>query len=344
MATLISKLINVKYLAGFSGSNGFLILGEKNYFFTDFRYKGIAIELEKSKNRIQFEFIEIDENLTKILKKILKNCKDLQFEDSDLTVKDLEIWQKKLNWLKFVPIKKSIEVLRTIKDEEEIAKLKKSQQINEKTLECIKKVLKVGTAELEIAWKIKEIGHDFKAQDISFEPIVAFAKHSAIPHHQNTNKKLKKGDVLLIDMGMKYMDYCSDMTRTFFTNKPSLEESNIYSKVFESQKASILKIKAGVKCAQIDKIARNSMGKNYEKYFKHSLGHGIGLDVHEIPSLSSKSKDILKENMIVTVEPGIYLQGKFGVRIEDMGRVTKTGYENFTCSPKELQNVILKLR
>lgn len=343
MATLISKLTNVKYLAGFSGSNGFIILGKENYFFTDFRYKGIAIELEKSKTRIRFKFIEIDEDLNENLKRILKNSKNIEFEDSDLTVKDLKRWQKKLNWLKFVPIKQSIEDLRTIKDDKEIKKLKKSQQINEKTLECIKKVLKADITELEIAWKIKEIGHDFKAQDISFEPIVAFAKHSAIPHHQNTNKKLKKGNVLLIDMGMKYMDYCSDMTRTFFTAKPTPEQSNIYLKVLESQKAAIAKVKAGVKCSQIDKIARDSMGEDFEKYFKHSLGHGIGLDVHEIPSLSSKSRDTLKENMIVTVEPGIYLQEKFGVRIEDMGRVTKTGYENFTRSPKELQNVILKL-
>ncbi|MEK9166777.1 MAG: aminopeptidase P family protein [Patescibacteria group bacterium] len=333
MPTLINNLQNVKYLARFSGSNGFLILGKKNYFFTDFRYKDIAKELEKSKTRIKFEFIEIDKNLTENLKKVLRNSKNISFESNNMTVDELSMWKKRLKGFKFTKLENTIEDFRKIKDKEEIEKLKISQKINEDVLEEVKKLLKPGITELEVAWKIKSIGHDMGAQDISFEPIVGFQENSAVPHHQNTDRKLKNNELVLIDMGMKYQEYCSDMTRTFFFGKGSSEQHTIYNLVLESQLAGIKAIKAGVKAQKVDEISRKVMGE-FAEHFGHSLGHGIGLDVHEAPSLSSRSKDTLEENMIVTVEPGIYLTGKFGVRIEDMGRVTKTGYENFTKAPK----------
>lgn len=333
MPTLINNLQNVKYLARFSGSNGFLILGKKNYFFTDFRYKGIAKKLDKSQTRIKFEFIEIDKNLTENLEKILGNSKNISFESNNMTVDELSLWKKRLKSFKFTKLENTIEEFRKVKDEEEIEKLKKSQKINEDVLEEVKKLLKPGITELEVAWKIKTIGHDLGAQDISFEPIVGFQENSAVPHHQNTDRKLKNNELVLIDMGMKYKEYCSDMTRTFFFGKGSAEQHKIYNLVLESQLAGIKAIKAGVKAKKVDEISRKVMGE-FAEHFGHSLGHGIGLDVHEAPSLSSHSKDTLEENIIVTVEPGIYLSGKFGVRIEDMGRVTKTGYENFTKAPK----------
>lgn len=328
---LITNLTNVKYLINFKGSNGFLILDKENYFFTDFRYSEIAKSLEKSQTRIPFKFIEIDNDFEKNILKIIK--KELEFENHHLTMNQFEAWKKRLKKVNLKNIKNRIEELRSIKDEEEIRLLKKSQAINEKTLERTKKLLKLGVSELEIAWKIKQIGHDLGAEDISFEPIIAFGSHSSTPHHQNTSKKLDKNELVLIDMGMYYQGYASDMTRTILPKKPSAEQIKIYDLVLKSQLAGIKAIKAGKKCADIDKASRKVMGK-YEKYFGHSLGHGIGLEVHEMPSLSSKSKEILKENMVVTVEPGIYLEGRFGVRIEDMGRVTKTGYENFTKAPK----------
>lgn len=328
-ATLVSHPTNVKYLAGFCGSNGFLLLGRKNYFFTDFRYRGIAKEMEKKKNRIKFKFIEINKDLPEKMKRILGNSTKIAFESEHMTIAELEIWKKRLKGLRFTTITKTIEELRQYKDAVEISKVKKSQLINEKTLERIKKLLKPGITELEIAWKIKTIGHDLGAEDISFEPIVGFQENSSIPHHQNTNRKLKNNELVLIDMGMKFEGYCSDMTRTFFFGKGTKEQLAIYDLVLKAQLAGIKAVKAGVKAAVPDLAARKVMGK-YEKFFGHSLGHGIGLDVHEAPSLSASSKDTLEENMIVTVEPGIYLEGKFGVRIEDMGRVTKKGYENFT--------------
>ncbi|MBI4127079.1 aminopeptidase P family protein [Candidatus Peregrinibacteria bacterium] len=320
-------------MADFSGSSGFLIMGKQNYFFTDFRYREIAEKLAKNGARLQFQFIELDKRTPEILKKIIGSSKTIAFESEHMTVEELSRWKKRLKGVKFTPLMDTIEELRKYKDDEEIAKLKKSQQINEDTLARVKKLLKPGITELEVAWKIKIIGHDSGAEDISFEPIVAFQENSSTPHHQNTNRKLRKNELVLIDMGMKYKEYCSDMTRTFFFGKGAKEQLAIYDLVLNAQMAGIKAIRHGVKASTPDTAARKIMGK-YEKFFGHSLGHGIGLDVHESPSLSSNSKDVLKENMIVTVEPGIYLKGKFGVRIEDMGRVTKTGYENFTKAPK----------
>ncbi|MFA4815137.1 MAG: aminopeptidase P family protein [Candidatus Gracilibacteria bacterium] len=325
---LITHLTNVRYLSGFTGTHGFMLLGSrKNYFFTDFRYRGYAEELEKSKTRIPFKFIEINKEAEKDLKKLLG--KKLEFEAAHLSLQELQFWKKRLKGISFIPNKNPIEDLRLCKDKEEIKNLKKSQTINEETLKRIIKLFKDGVTELELAWKIRMIGHELGAEDVSFEPIIAFGSHSAIPHHQNTNKKLKMGDVVLIDMGMKYKGYCSDMTRTFFTKKPTAEQESVFSKVLTAQLEAIKALKSGVKCSKLDQIARKSMGEEAE-FFGHSLGHGIGLDIHESPRLNTRSKDTLKENMIVTVEPGIYLPGRFGVRIEDMGRVTKTGYENFT--------------
>lgn len=326
---LITHLTNIRYLIGFTGTYGFLLKGpKKNTFFTDFRYRGFALELQKSKTRIPFEFVELGKDFEETFKK--RAGKKLEFEADHLSVADLQNWKKRFKGISFTPTEHPIEDLRLIKDAEEVKYLKKSQQINEETLKHLVKLFKNGVTEQELAWYVKTIGHDLGAEDISFEPIIAFGANSATPHHQNSNKKLKIGDVVLVDMGMKYKGYCSDMTRTFFTKAPTAEQEDVYFKVLNAQLDAIKALKAGVKCSKLDQISRESMGKEAAEHFGHSLGHGIGLDVHESPGLSGRSKDVLKENMIVTVEPGIYLPGKFGVRIEDMGRVTKTGYENFT--------------
>jgi Xaa-Pro aminopeptidase len=323
---LITHKTNIKYLTGFTGSAGFLLLGRKNYFFTDFRYETAA---EKIAANGEYEYVKMDSKLKEVIKKKFKKSHTIEFEAHHVTVTELKRWKKLFKGHKFVPIKKSIEEIRRVKTANEVKLLKKSQKINAAVFERIKKLIKTGDTELEIAWQIKAIGHELGAEDISFEPIVAFGKHSASPHHQNTNSKLKKNDIVLIDMGMKYKGYCSDMTRTFFHGKPTAEQERVYDLVLQAQLAGIAATRADVKAASPDKAARKVMGEMAE-FFGHSLGHGIGLDVHEHPGVSSRSKDTLKEGMIVTMEPGIYLPGKFGVRIEDMGRVTKTGYENFT--------------
>lgn len=328
---LITHLTHLRYLIGFTGSSGFLVHnGKKAWFFTDFRYKAMAQELEKkNQGRMPFAFVEMDEKWPEKLQKIVKNSPEVEFESAHLSVDGLKMWKKRLKGIKLSPTKTPLEALRAQKDAEEIHALKKSQKINEAVLERIKNLFKTGVTELELAWQIKAIGHELGADDISFEPIVAFGPNSAVPHHHNSTRKLKAKDIVLIDMGMKLNGYCSDMTRTFFVGKPTAEQAHVYNTVLAAQLAAEKVLKAGVPCAELDQLARATMGPLAE-HFGHSLGHGIGLDVHETPNLSSRSKDILKENMVVTLEPGIYLPGKFGVRIEDMGRVTPTGYENFT--------------
>lgn len=306
---LITHSANLRYLTGFTGSKAFLLLGnKKNYFVTDSRYIEFAKTLKNQ--RIDFE-------VTDDLEKVLSKTKLIEFEADHTTVSQLQSLKKKFKNKKFVPSKRKVEDLRLIKNKKEVALLKKSQTLNKSALSRIQKLLKPGMRELEVAWKIKEIGHELGAEDISFEPIVAFDNNTAVPHHQNTDRRLKKRDIVLIDMGMKYKGYCSDLTRTFFIGKPTPEKIAIYEKVAAAQQATIKAAKSGVSCAKLDEIARKTMGSD-EEYFTHSLGHGIGLEVHESPSLFSKSKDKLKIGMVFTIEPGIYLPGKFGVRIEDM--------------------------
>ncbi len=327
---LITHHIHLRYLLGFTGSFGFLFMGRKNYFFTDFRYEAIAKKLIKSgKSRIPFEYVKIDSDLKEVIKRYIEKDSIIEFEADHISVTELKKWKKLLRGYQLKPIKEKIELDRVIKNEYEIDMLRKSQKINESVFEEIRKEIKIGISEMELAWQIKMLGYKMGADDISFEPIVAFGEHSAAPHHQNTDRKLKKTDIVLIDMGMKYKGYCSDMTRTFFMNKASSEQANVYNLVLEAQEAAISKIKAGIKTKVIDNEARLKMG-NLEKDFQHSLGHGIGLEVHEKPSLSQKSKEVLQKGMVVTVEPGIYLPGKFGIRIEDMGEVLSNGFDNFT--------------
>lgn len=327
---LITHLKNIEYLTGFTGSAGFLLLGKKNYFFTDFRYREAAQKLaEANKGRLSFEFVEMDGNLKDAIKKHLGKSDTLEFESAHVTVDELKRWKSLCPGIKLTPMEESIERQRCLKDAQEIKLMKQSQKINGDVFERIRSGLKAGVTELDLAWEIKAIGHELGAEDISFEPIVAFGSHSSTPHHSNSTRKLKAQDIVLIDMGMKFKGYCSDMTRTFFMGKPTAEQVAIYDLVLKAQLAGIAATKAGVKASAPDQAAREVMGELAE-HFGHSMGHGIGLDVHEYPSVSGRSEAILKENMVVTMEPGIYLEGKFGVRIEDMGRVTATGYENFT--------------
>jgi Xaa-Pro aminopeptidase len=313
---LITHKANLRYLTGFTGSKGFLLLGtKKNYFITDSRYIGFAKKLQKKKTRIFFE-------VTDSFSKIISKAKVIEFEADHITVSQLKAWKKKFKNKKFVPIKP---ISRVKKTDNEIKLLKKSQQLNKVAMQRIRKLLKPGVTELEIAWKIREMAHKLNAEGLSFTPIVAFGPNSAIPHHQNTNRRLKKRDIALIDMGLVYKGYCSDLSRTFFIGKPTPEQKAIYKKVEAAHSASIKAIKPGISASKLDRIARKEMGTDKE-FFTHSLGHGVGLEIHEAPRLSIKSKDRLQENSIITIEPGIYLPGKFGIRIEDMILVKANGF------------------
>lgn len=331
---LITNKSNIRYLSNFTGSSGFMLLTKsKKYLFTDFRY------IERAKNTIKrgIQIIdttkmwknkkELKKNWMKILRK--HRIKILGIEEANLTILRYKKFKKISSKIKFKDCSGKIEKLREIKSKQEISHIEKSQSINEKVFREIKKIVqkRQTISEIDLAWKIKELGHKFGADDISFGPIVAFGENSALPHHSPTTHKLKKTDVVLIDMGMKYKGYCSDMSRTILPAKPTNKQEEIYNLVLEAQTNAIKNVKPGMTGKTADNLSRKIINKaGYKEQYGHAGGHGIGLDIHEPPALSEKYKKPLKANSIITVEPGIYLPGEFGVRIEDMillGKVTK---------------------
>lgn len=341
-ALLITNKSNIKYLSSFTGSSGFLLITKnKTYLFTDFRYiqralstikKGISIidstKMWKNENILK-------ENWQKILKR--HHIRHLGIEESNLTITQFKKFKKisnsKNKKIIFTDISDKIELLREIKSKKEIEKIVQSQQINEKVFNEIKKIIlkRPPLTELDIAWEITELGHKYNAEDVSFSPVVAFGENSASPHHSPTSKKLKKTDVVLIDMGMKFEGYCSDMTRTILPSIPTKKQKEVYALVLKAQNYAINNIKAGITGRRADKFSRSIIEKaGYKKFYEHAGGHGIGLDIHESPALSENYKKKLKANSIITVEPGIYLPGEFGVRIEDMVLIKKTGNKNLT--------------
>ena len=197
--------------------------------------------------------------------------------------------------------------------------MKKSLKIALDTFEYVRPQIVAGVTEADIALEIEYRMKKMGATGTSFETIVASGVRSALPHGVATNKVIENGDAVVIDMGAVYKGYCSDITRTVFVGEPTKEQRHVYDLVEKAQKFAIDKIEAGVSCKEVNEVAVNEFKKHaMEQYFVHSLGHGVGLDVHERPFVAGRSSDVFEAGMVVTVEPGLYLPGKFGVRIEDM--------------------------
>ena len=221
--------------------------------------------------------------------------------------------------------------LRAVKRPEEAALIRKSCRIASAAFKIIKPRIKAGRTELSVSRELNDIMRGMGASGPSFDLIIAFGPNSALPHHTSSERRLKKNEAVLIDFGCVYNGYCSDITRTFFYGKPDPEFKKVYALVDAAQKAGLKTVRAGAKAAAVDKACRAVIADaGYGQYFIHGTGHGIGLEIHEAPWVNSKSKETLKAGMTATVEPGVYLYGKFGVRIEDSVLVTKTGCEILT--------------
>lgn len=337
-AYLITSRANIKYLTNFMGSSAIMLLtNKKSYLITDFRYGEEAKINATSKIKAivtpnPFEWIK--ETLGK---KEIPSFKTLYFEEENLTYKKFAALKKYFPKIKIAPQSGLIENLRATKTPEEIKLITKSQRINEKTFKQILKNIKPGVTETEIAWEIIKIGRENGAEDVSFPPIVAFGKNSSRPHHKSGNTKLEKGDIVLIDMGMKYKGYCSDMTRVIFTQKPTAKQKEVFETVLSAQQTAFSKIKQGMTGKKADSIARKHIEKQgFGKEFGHSLGHGTGLEIHEAPFLSEKYPQKIPSNSIITLEPGIYLENSFGIRIEDMVLVSGDKSINITKTPKRI--------
>jgi Xaa-Pro aminopeptidase len=238
---------------------------------------------------------------------------------------------------------KLIHEVRAVKDKKELDNIIKAQRISERVLGDVLKILKIGITEIEVENFIKKSFVKYGAPILSFLPIVSFGKNTGNVHHQPTKSRLKKGNFIMFDFGCTVNHYCSDMTRTYFFGKPNKKQEKIYLAVLQAQNKALEKIKKGERRAKIiDKTAREFLHKKFGvKKFTHGLGHGVGTVIHEWPNLKSKSDDVLPVGCVVTVEPGLYIKGFGGVRIEDMILITKNGYKNLTKAPKDFKNIIL---
>ena len=341
---LITSSKNIFYLTSYEGFSKeereavILITPRNNYLLTDKRYLN---EL-KFLNDFKLEEISAANSLSKILAELAKesNLQATGFEENNITVSEYKKIRKAFK--NFKPVEALIENLREIKTKDEIRKIKKACKLSDLGFKFILKHIKENVTEQELAAKL-EIYLKEKHTDISFKPIIAFGKNSAIPHHLNSKTKLKKGNIVLIDMGVKTQNYCSDMTRTVFFGSPTPKFKHIYQTVLNAQKESAefinLKSSIGnqkVYASDVDKIAREYILQKGFETIPHSLGHGIGIDVHEKPSLSPNSKSVLKNGMIFSIEPGIYIEGYGGVRIEDLYLLTDKKLEKITHSTSKI--------
>ena len=323
-AVVINRTLETGFLTGFYLSGCVLVVSVKDVWA--FVPKML---FDHFKSKVPFvETIACDDIKSSAIKKIKDGkFKKFAFQPETETYLGGMFWKKR----GFLEKAGLTAKLRLIKKGAELKAVRKACHVAAQSFNTIKRRIKAGRTEISVARELEDLMQAKGATEPSFDLIVAFGSNSALPHHETSMRRLKKNEAVLIDYGCVYDFYRSDMTKTFFYGKADAEFKKVYSIVEASQKKGVKALKSGVKASFIDKVSRDLiMDSGYGQYFIHGTGHGVGLEIHEAPTLNSKSKDTLKEGMIVTVEPGIYLNGKFGVRIEDTLLVKKNGYEILT--------------
>ncbi len=331
---LVTELTNVRYLTGFTGTNGACVCGPGvRLFLTDFRYT------ERAEAEVEgWETITVTADWLKGIAERLEG--KVGFEDDHMSVRLLEKLKGKLGeGAEMVAAGGAVEKLRRVKDEGELAAIEEASKLADEVWRWSLERGLAGRSEREVARaaeaRIRELGGD-----PSFPAIVAAGPNGALPHAEPGEREIGQGELVVFDMGAQLDGYCSDGTRTFATGEPGEEARRVYGIVLEAQLAALEAVKAGVKGEDVDAVARKTIdAAGYGEHFGHGLGHGVGLEVHEAPRLSLRSDDVLAAGEVVTVEPGIYLPGKLGVRIEDFVVVTDEGLRNLSSLPKDLQLV-----
>ncbi len=326
---------NRNYLSGFTGTAGALILSvRETLFLTDSRYTAQAkAQVQGARLQLQTKALLVD--AVALVKKL--GIKRLGLEADHLNLAGFLYLQKELPKVKLEASRGLIEAQRMVKSEPEKVLLRKASQIADQGLERLLPHIKPGRKETDLARILEGAMNDLGASGPSFETIMASGWRSALPHGVATEKIVRKGDFIVIDFGCIYQGYCSDMTRTVSVGKASAAQKKIYEIVRKAQAAGLKAVKSGVKAGDVDKVSRSIIARaGHARHFGHSLGHGVGREVHEEPRLGPKSEQVLRSGMAVTVEPGIYLDGKFGVRIEDLVLVNDKGHENLYKTTKQL--------
>ncbi|QQS59255.1 aminopeptidase P family protein [Candidatus Peregrinibacteria bacterium] len=331
---LLSDPFSVQFFCGFQSSNALLFILSQNIFlFTDARYLVGARE-QFRKSNIEVRDISKNDEWKSFFKE--QNIVILGTEYSKVTVAKFSAWKKYFG-ARFRNVDQEIALVRSQKSKEEIRNAEQAANIADSALESVILELRTGISEKEFAWKLEQACREKGAEKLSFESIVAFGENSAIPHHHPTERRLKENEAILLDWGVVKNGMCSDCSRSFFWGTPVEKWLSDYKKVLTAQQAGINSIARGMSIKNTQKRAEEILEEN----IPHSFGHGVGLEVHEYPTLSLRSRKKFLENMLVTAEPGIYRAGEYGIRIEDLLVVEKNRVRLLTHFSKDLEFVLL---
>jgi Xaa-Pro aminopeptidase len=334
-AVLVTSDVNRQYFTGFYWTDGLALLTKDVcYCIADFRYMEAARKIVKG-----YEFVLLEGNRFNVARNLIDklHITSLGIEDASVSLSTMETMNQSFEGIEMLPVSKEISSIRMAKDDSEIKYIKAAQNVCDEAFKYILGRIKKGMTEREVALDLEFWVRRNGCEATSFDFIVVAGEDSSLPHGVPGDRVIKDGDFLTMDFGGKVHGYCSDMTRTIAVGHVTDEMKKVYDTVLAAQNASFAAIKAGVSGKEVDNAARDLIYKaGYEGCFGHGLGHSVGLEIHEEPRFSPYYTGSVGENAIMTVEPGIYLESKFGVRIEDMVVVKKDGYENLTGSAKEL--------
>jgi Xaa-Pro aminopeptidase len=333
-AVLITDLTNVRYLSGFSGTNGaMLITGDDATFFSDGRYRARAADLVQGAEVVIYRdrlTDDLGERLTRA------GITKVGIEAASVTLAQQRSLSEKLAGVELVPVSDLVEKVRRIKEPGELDLIRRAAQLADQGFAWVTENLTPGMTETQVAFELEVMIRKAGAEDVSFEPIVGSGPLSAHIHHTPSDRTLEKGDLVLFDFGARVEGYCSDLTRTVVLGPSSDEQRELYDLVLRAQAAGISAAAPGVKCADVDAAARDVIeAAGMGEEFGHGLGHGLGLDIHEDPAFSRVSEETLQGGEVMTVEPGVYVIGTGGIRIEDDVVIDSSGATVLNEAPKD---------
>ena len=327
--------INIRYLTGYTGEGSLLVLPDRAVIITDFRY---VEQAQRQSPFCDLERVGADRGANAIIAEALESAgiHDLPIEENIVTVSRLRAMEKALPGVHLTALPETVLEMRTVKDEGELDCIRKALAISCQAFDDLLGIIHAGMTEKRACAELNHFMNLRGSEGNAFDTIVASGVNGSLPHAVPSDKVIEKGDLVTFDFGAKFGGYCADMTRTIAVGEISSELHAIYDAVLEAQLTSEAAVKPGAVCRDIDKIARDQLEAKYPGAFGHSLGHGVGLFIHELPRLSFRSETILQKGHVVTVEPGVYVPGVGGCRIEDTVIVTEDGFENPVTTPKQL--------
>ena len=326
-AILVTDRKNVLYFSGFSGSNGYLLITKtQKILVTDFRYT-----VQSKMQSPEFHIAEIKDFK---IEEVLKAESRVGFENKTISYSEYCLFSDKIK--NMVAVDFALAEIRSIKDHKEIENISYAAQISDKAFSHMLDFIHVGMTEYEVAFELEMHLRSLGASALSFESIIASGENGAMPHARPGSRRLTNGDLVVMDFGCVYNGYCSDMTRTIAIGDISQQKLDVYNTVLKVQKECLAMAKPGAKCCDIHNHSFNELDSIYKGCYGHGLGHGVGLEIHELPNLNPRSDYILEKGNIITVEPGVYIDGLCGVRIEDLVLITDNGCEILSNSAKEL--------